>query len=113
MPNLKAEINYKEYLKSVHWQDTRRRYWASGAEKRCHFCKGTNQLALHHKYGYRRMYEENQNHLVLLCRAHHTELHQLADWKLDYKSVYRAYMKINGRYKRKRRMQRKKKGQLL
>lgn len=104
MPNLKAKLDYKEYLKSAHWQEIRRKYWASNAEKSCHFCKSTKRLALHHKHGYRRMYEENQNHLVLLCAECHRELHQIAGWKLDYKSVWKAYLSLRGKYQKQRRL---------
>lgn len=104
MPNLKNTINYKEYLQSDHWKEVRRKYWASKAEKVCHFCGGVKGLSLHHKYGYRRMYEENQNHLVLLCSDCHKRLHELANWKLDYRSVIKAYKKLRAEYRHKRKV---------
>lgn len=104
MPNVKDQIDYKEYLQSEHWRAVRRKFWASKAKKVCHFCGSTKELALHHKYGDRRMYEENQNHLVLLCSNCHRRLHVMADWKLDYKSVLKAYKKLRAEARRKRRL---------
>lgn len=70
--------SYTDYLKSEHWQDLRRRYWASKLHDRtCYACHaGSKPLEVHHKT-YKRIGHERLNDLCLLCRDCHQSAH---DW---------------------------------
>lgn len=68
--------SYAEYLKSPHWADVRRRYWASKLPKLCHGCGAHGvPLDLHHRT-YKRIGAEYLMDLVLVCRDCHQEVHR-------------------------------------
>lgn len=66
---------YKAYLASAHWQEFRRRYWASGEPKEC-ICGETQRLQLHH-LTYERLGEELLSDVTPLCGHCHTMIHTL------------------------------------
>lgn len=70
------EMPYKEYLQTGHWQGIRKMAWrryhgqcviADGA------CEGPKDV--HHK-NYDSIGEETENDVVLLCRRHHSMVHE-------------------------------------
>lgn len=68
-------ITYQQYLASEHWQDVRRRYWASKLHDRtCYACGKTGALEVHHKT-YKRIGHERLHDLCLLCRECHQSTH--------------------------------------
>jgi 5-methylcytosine-specific restriction endonuclease McrA len=77
---------YVEYLKSPHWGELRKRYYASKLYKTyyqgcnkfcCYSChKSDIPLDLHHRT-YKRLGNEHLNDLVLLCRECHGNTHSL------------------------------------
>lgn len=71
-------MDYQAYLRSPHWQDVRRRYWASKMPKNCAVC-GRNDVPrdLHHRT-YKRLGKERLHDLVPLCRQCHDETHVVA-----------------------------------
>lgn len=70
--------DYRAYLRTPHWQDVRRRYWASKMPKRCAVCGRTDTpLDLHHRT-YKRIGNERLSDLILLCRQCHEETHAVA-----------------------------------
>jgi len=77
--------NYKEYLKSDHWQKTRRRKLNRTAK--CAICAERNDLDVHH-LTYDRMYKEHLSDLRVVCRRCHEVIHVLINCgKLKYKST--------------------------
>lgn len=68
--------SYQDYIRSQHWQDMRRRFYASGAYKGCCWCCGRRNvpLEIHHRT-YKRMGHELISDLVALCRECHRESH--------------------------------------
>lgn len=68
--------SYAAYLRSPHWQQVRRAYWAgAGPSPHCAVCERTDALQLHHRT-YRRLGRERLDDLVLLCADHHRAVHQ-------------------------------------
>lgn len=86
-PNWRAErytrllglgfASYREYLESGHWQDTRRRYWASDQPHDC-ICGETEGLQLHHMT-YQRIGREALTDLTPLCGRCHSMIHALVE----------------------------------
>ena len=71
-----TKYNYnKIYLSSNHWNKRRKRYWASHPDSVC-FCCGEKPELLHH-ITYDFLFREKDKHLVPLCEACHTEVHDL------------------------------------
>jgi len=72
------KITYQEYLSSAHWQDVRKRYYASKLNGGgCWACgRKDKPLNLHHKT-YKRIGNERLNDLILLCRDCHKETHAI------------------------------------
>lgn len=71
-------LTYKQYLASDHWQDLRRRVWASPLhKKRCYACGAKERLEVHHKT-YRRIGHEWLMDLCLMCRECHQAAHDFA-----------------------------------
>lgn len=68
--------SYRAYLLSPHWQDVRKRYWASGIAVR--HCKGCLRkdvpLQLHHTT-YKRLGNEYLRDLVPVCDDCHNAIH--------------------------------------
>lgn len=70
-------MNYQEYLRSEHWQETRRRFKASALGKRgCYVCGTRERLDVHHK-SYKRIGNERLSDLVHLCRECHHMTHHI------------------------------------
>ncbi len=74
--------SYRDYLKSEHWADLRKRYWKSKLVTRneegritCAYCNSTGLLNLHHKT-YKRLGGEKLHDLILLCSLHHEAAHE-------------------------------------
>lgn len=93
IPNRLAELGYKsyrEYLESSHWQDLRKRYFASKMLKKCPCGRpGEN---LHHKT-YKRLGNEWLMDVVLLCRLHHSEVHAYQKQMMEnntYEGLWRS-----------------------
>ncbi|CAM2823704.1 HNH endonuclease [Brevundimonas diminuta] len=72
--------SYHEYLRSPHWHDVRRRYWASKLAKKacCAGCGAGTALALHHRT-YKRIGQERLMDLILVCRSCHSDIHDFED----------------------------------
>lgn len=63
---------YKEYLKSEHWQKFRQRTYQK--RNHCAYCSTTENLNIHH-ITYRRLNHEQKKDIVVLCQEHHFMLH--------------------------------------
>ena len=92
-------MNYSAYLRSPHWQEVRRRYWASKLPKCCVVCRRNDvPLDLHHRT-YKRIGKERLTDLVPLCRRCHKETHLVVDDRKERKrnprlwSAHRAVAK--------------------
>lgn len=70
--------SYAAYLSSPHWQDVRKRYYASGLYRGCcHGCGATNvPLEIHHRT-YKRFGKEWLMDLMPLCRGCHQASHDM------------------------------------
>lgn len=64
---------YAEYLKTEHWQETRRQALKS-ARYRCHLCNSNGELHVHHRT-YERRGEEYMKDLIVLCANCHAKFH--------------------------------------
>lgn len=72
-------LTYEQYLASDHWQDVRRRFWASGLHNHaCYVCGHRGKLEVHHA-SYKRIGREKLNDLRLLCRNCHQKVHDIAN----------------------------------
>lgn len=69
-------LDYKRFLKSPHWIETRRKFYASTVLKECCACRSESNLNLHHTT-YDRLGFEQDGDLVLLCQPCHKEVHRL------------------------------------
>lgn len=67
--------DYKNYLKSPHWQKTKERFYVF-FEKKCQRCESREKINLHHT-DYRNLGIEKEGDLVPLCQNCHTELHKI------------------------------------
>lgn len=64
---------YNEYLRSEHWQETRRQALKS-ARYRCQLCNSNGELHVHHRT-YERRGEEYMKDLIVLCANCHAKFH--------------------------------------
>jgi hypothetical protein len=71
---------YADYLKSSHWQSTRRKMYNSKLPKACYACGSKGPLDIHHRT-YKRLGEERLTDLKFICRRCHDELHQMSKLK--------------------------------
>ena len=85
--------NYAEYLRSPHWQEVRRRYYASKFYKgRCVGCGCADKpLEIHHRT-YRRFGAEKLMDIMALCRECHQLSHDIENkgtqlWKATGKAI--------------------------
>ena len=65
--------NYKDYLKSDHWKNTRDRvaeYWGH----RCAVCNSPDNVQVHHRT-YEHIGQERMQDLILLCDDCHRKFH--------------------------------------
>lgn len=89
--------SYKNYLKSDHWMDVRRRYWASNMPKKCKICGTTKNLNLHHRSYAHLGAERIGIDFFVLCRTHHHIVHKEAG-DLTWKNMTKAVKKLRKRY---------------
>lgn len=66
--------SYRQYLRSEHWADVRRRFWASNLPKTCGGCGAGRGLHLHHRT-YKRIGAEWLTDLILVCADCHNAVH--------------------------------------
>ena len=66
---------YNNYLKSEHWQDTRKKALRNG-HYRCAICGSKNHLQVHH-LTYKNIYHEKDGDLKVLCKSCHSREHML------------------------------------
>lgn len=78
-----AGMNYKKYLKSPHWKDVRKRFYASEFYSgRCECCFDRNvPLQVHHK-SYKRLGRERLSDLVALCGDCHKKTHEIVGGRI-------------------------------
>lgn len=69
---------YEDYLKSPHWQKTKK-FFKFISKKRCYVCGTKKSLVLHHKH-YKTVGYEDGSELVWLCQPHHRKLHYWNGW---------------------------------
>lgn len=65
---------YQEYLKTDHWKATRAAAIAR-AGNRCQICGKTGRLEVHH-LTYERLFHEDENDFLVLCRTCHGRQHR-------------------------------------
>lgn len=68
-------MEYKEYLRSTHWQEIRERVHAKHNE--CQNCGTKRGLDIHHNQGYANIGHEKLSELRLLCRNCHYRTHRM------------------------------------
>lgn len=92
--------NYKEYLKSKHWQDVKNRYYKSKLPKRidgvcvCKVCNEKKSLSLHHRT-YKNMGNERLNDLILLCQECHHIAHIIHNENKELKGTQKYNTRLN------------------
>ncbi len=100
--------SYKDYLKSEHWINLRKRFYNSKKVKKmkeihnkvlCEFCYGNENLNLHHRT-YKRIGNERLDDLVVVCKECHYHIHQFYFNEMKIKNLYKA-TKIMRRIKKK------------
>ena len=70
---------YTEYLKSEHWENTKKRFYASKLHKnKCMVCGSTKNLNIHHK-NYYNLGAEKLTDLCLLCQDCHSKVHEMVN----------------------------------
>ena len=62
-------LNYQEYLKSFHWQETKERKLKAEKSK-CQVCSSREYLQVHHLH-YNSLYCEKNSDLLVLCETCH------------------------------------------
>lgn len=70
--------NYRDYLVSKWWSDTKKRYRDSSLPWECWVCGTKERLQLHHR-SYFHIGVEPLSDLVVLCSDHHKEVHAYLD----------------------------------
>jgi len=73
------DMPYKEYLRTNHWLDVRRRA-LNRANNKCQLCYNENKLQVHHKTYERRGHEHNSD-VIVLCEKCHKKFHDILDSK--------------------------------
>jgi hypothetical protein len=97
-------ISYREYLLTPHWQDVRRRFFASRLVIRnsnnrpcCTGCKRSDvRLLLHHRT-YKRLGKERLTDLVLVCDRCHEQIHAAPRYKSGLWGATRRVLRSIGR----------------
>ena len=69
---------YKDYLKSDGWKE-RRKLFLQTKDNRCERCESIMRLNVHHG-SYQTFGKESDEHLFILCKTCHNELHK--DFKI-------------------------------
>lgn len=97
-----TRYQYKAYMRSSDWQETRQRYARSRLLKSCYCCGADNNpLDLHHKT-YKTLGHENLNHLCRVCRSCHEAIHALV--KEKGVSIWWATKRIRSRKRRSQKL---------
>lgn len=91
---------YREYLASTHWDDTRRlKLIAAG--NRCEECFAEGcPLEVHHLH-YRSLWREEMSHLRCCCRRCHQTLHdaaEIARHNVSWEEISRRLAAANRRW---------------
>lgn len=73
-PKMNKE-EYREYLKSDHWQNLRKRK-LSHSRRRCAICSSIKRLEVHHLQ-YRNIFDVDLTDLRILCNRCHKLFHEL------------------------------------
>lgn len=71
----RRQLYHEEYLQTPHWKETRSRAIAR-AGNRCQHCGATSRLEVHH-LTYERLFCEQPEDLLVLCRSCHQKIHAL------------------------------------
>lgn len=79
-PSLLKHIPYREYLKTAHWEETRKKA-LDRARHRCQACNTQDDLHVHHRT-YERRGEERDDDLTVLCRSCHSRIHGLVNGRV-------------------------------
>lgn len=66
--------NYKEYLKTKHWEDARKYFYEIYGNKCCLCSKKDVELNLHHN-NYENLWHETIEDVVVLCKDCHSKFH--------------------------------------
>lgn len=80
--------SYAAYLRSEHWQNVKRAYFASGRPRDCFVCGG-GPVQIHHR-SYARIGRERPRDLVALCRGCHEEVHRVHNERFGYVTLWNA-----------------------
>jgi len=89
---VKNPNDYCEYLKSKHWVKRRAKYWKT--HSRICFCCNNYAENLHHRIY--KLYNEQDNHLIPLCKNCHKEIHKLIKKeKIKLKNAHIIYGKLS------------------
>lgn len=96
--------SYKQYLKSEHWLNVKRRFRASSfCKNECRICGNKKNLHIHHKT-YKRVGNERLSDLEELCASCHKSLHK--HLKKEKKGQARK-RRARGRHKKRRKRKKK------
>lgn len=79
-PSLLKHIPYREYLKTAHWEETRKKA-LDRARHRCQACNSPDDLHVHHRT-YERRGEERDDDLTVLCRSCHSRVHDIKNGRV-------------------------------
>jgi len=66
-------LDYKEYLKTIHWQRMRHQVLKRAGNK-CQVCKHDSELNVHHN-NYANLWDEQPEDLIVLCKSCHELYH--------------------------------------
>lgn len=101
-----SKAEYRDYIKSPAWQETRKRFWKSKLPKYCYCCEISDvPLDLHHRT-YKSLGKENLSHLVLVCRDCHNRIHETQ--KTEDINLWAATKLIRNRIRRRERKRQRK-----
>src|SRR5438874_1611898 len=94
--------SYEEYLQSPHWQDLKRRYYASKLSKKCFVCKKKPIIPSFHHRTYKRLGKERLMDIVLTCKECHQLIHKVFSFKFAQNPGRTDLWKITKLVSRKR-----------
>ena len=94
----RKEVNYREFLKSNIWMETKDYLRTFPEFNLCSICKGIDNLVFHHM-SYRRIFNSNlrkrKEDLVCLCNLCHYNIHELVKSKnYGLRQGVRKYRKL-------------------
>jgi hypothetical protein len=99
-------ISYRDYLKTRHWANVRRRFISSKLfDGGCALCKRREKLQLHHK-SYKRIGHEYLWDLVMLCDHCHSTTHTANRNPTSQKhNLWNAHKRVGKRMRKAERIQ--------